>query len=85
MNRWVKRGLISLILLPAACGQLNRDLGIAGREPGEIACGGFIELSGSGMLGMLGQTMGSNAFSLSMNCGPGAYIRQGPPTQGTKP
>ena len=60
-----------------ACGQINKDLGTAGMSPGGIECAGKFTMSIVGAAGF-----GGGSGSISGDCGPGAYIRQGKPGAG---
>jgi hypothetical protein len=69
------RSLALLVLLLAGCNHVTQDLGNAGKAPGEQFCYGKATITGIGQAVIYGAN-----FSLSFDCGNGAYWGQGQPT-----
>jgi len=54
-------------------------VGDAGKHPGVIECKGKATASALGNLAIGPGGAGTNSFSLTFDCGDGAYLRQGKP------
>lgn len=74
--------LLPILLLLSSCGALSDNLAKGGANPGEMACKGKFTLSGMGKANVGAGFVGSgdNAWSITGDCGEGAYLRQGLPT-----
>jgi hypothetical protein len=58
------------------CGQVQKDLGVAGQNPGMMVCGG------GGSISITGQAMAyGGTGSVMWSCGTGSYFGQGYPAQ----
>jgi hypothetical protein len=66
---------IAVSLALAGCSSITQGIGVAGTSPGGFDCGGKGVVS---IIGSVGPSAAANG-SVTFDCGPGAYFRQGMP------
>ncbi len=72
------------VIFASACAH---TLGYAGAHPGEVECKGKATVSGNGAASAGAGIGGSelNHFTITFDCGDGAYLRQGRPASSAPP